>query len=80
MCYAHNGDVAIAYQVFGEGPISLVCVPGFVSNLYWNWELPEFKGMCSPGWAPSLVWQSWTGAELACPTGSTPKTCRLWRW
>jgi pimeloyl-ACP methyl ester carboxylesterase len=41
--YAHNGDVAIAYQVFGEGPINLVCVPGFLSNLYWNWELPEFR-------------------------------------
>ena len=45
VCYAHNGDVAIAFQVFGEGPINLVCVPGFVSNLYWNWELPEFKRM-----------------------------------
>ena len=41
--YAHNGEVAIAYQVFGEGPIDLVCVPGFVSNLYWNWDLPEFR-------------------------------------
>ena len=41
--YARNGDVAIAYQVFGEGPINLVCVPGVVSNLYWNWELPEFR-------------------------------------
>ncbi len=45
MCYAHNGDVAIAYQVFGGGSINLVCVPGFVSNLYWNWELPEFRSM-----------------------------------
>jgi class 3 adenylate cyclase len=43
--YAHNGDVAIAYQAFGEGPINLVCVPGFVSNLYWNWELPEYNRM-----------------------------------
>jgi class 3 adenylate cyclase len=43
--YAHNGDVAIAYQVFGEGPVNLVCVPGFVSNLYWNWELAEFNRM-----------------------------------
>lgn len=43
--YAHNGDIAIAYQVFGEGPINLVCVPGFISNLYWNWELPEFSRM-----------------------------------
>jgi class 3 adenylate cyclase len=43
--YAHNGDVAIAYQIFGEGPINLVCVPGFISNLYWNWDLPEFRRM-----------------------------------
>src|SRR2546430_17129009 len=43
--YAHTGEVAIAYQVFGEGPVSLVCVPGFISNLYWNWELPEFSRM-----------------------------------
>ena len=43
--YAHNGDVAIAYQVFGEGPLNLVCVPGYVSNLHWNWELPEFRRM-----------------------------------
>jgi len=45
VCYAHNGDVAVAYQVFGEGPVNLMCVPGFVSNLYWNWELPEFRRM-----------------------------------
>jgi len=43
--YAHNGDVAIAYQVFGDGLINLVCVPGFISNLYWNWELPDFSRM-----------------------------------
>jgi class 3 adenylate cyclase len=43
--YAHNGDVAIAYQVFGQGSINLVCVPGFISNLYWSWELPEYNRM-----------------------------------
>ena len=45
MCYARNGDVAIAYQVFGEGSVDLVVVPGFISNLYWNWELPEYRRM-----------------------------------
>ena len=45
VCYAHNGDVAIAYQVFGEGSVDLVVVPGFVSNLYWHWELPEYRRM-----------------------------------
>lgn len=43
--YARNGDVAIAYQVFGQGSVNLVCVPGFISNLYWNWELPEYNRM-----------------------------------
>jgi pimeloyl-ACP methyl ester carboxylesterase len=31
--YAKSGDVNIAYQVWGEGPIDLVFVPGFVSHL-----------------------------------------------
>jgi class 3 adenylate cyclase len=37
--YAKSGDVHIAYQVIGEGPIDLVLVPGFISNveLLWDW-------------------------------------------
>jgi hypothetical protein len=31
--YAKSGDVHIAYQVTGEGPLDLVFVPGFVSHL-----------------------------------------------
>ena len=31
--YARSGDVNIAYQVIGEGPIDLVFAPGFVSNV-----------------------------------------------
>ena len=31
--YAKSGDVHVAYQVFGEGPINLVFVPGFVSHI-----------------------------------------------
>jgi pimeloyl-ACP methyl ester carboxylesterase len=38
--YARNGDVWIAYQVFGEGPIDLVFAPGFVSNIELGWLLP----------------------------------------
>jgi hypothetical protein len=30
--YAKIGDVHIAYQVFGEGPVDLVFVPGFIST------------------------------------------------
>jgi pimeloyl-ACP methyl ester carboxylesterase/class 3 adenylate cyclase len=38
--YAKSGDVHIAYQVLGEGPIDLVFVPGFVSNVEATWEQP----------------------------------------
>jgi hypothetical protein len=37
--YTRSGDVAIAYQVLGDGPIDLVFVPEF-SNLIWYWQHP----------------------------------------
>jgi pimeloyl-ACP methyl ester carboxylesterase len=38
--YAKSGDVSIGYQVFGNGPIDLVLVPGWVSNIDSYWEEP----------------------------------------
>jgi class 3 adenylate cyclase/pimeloyl-ACP methyl ester carboxylesterase len=40
--YTRSGDVALAYQVTGEGPMDLVFVPGWISNIELAWELPEF--------------------------------------
>src|SRR5215470_18064282 len=40
--YAKSGDVHIAYQVFGAGPIDLVIVPGFISNLDVHWDDPGY--------------------------------------
>ncbi len=39
--YAKSGDVHVAYQVVGEGPIDLVIVPGWVSHLELLWEEPQ---------------------------------------
>ena len=39
--YAKSGDVNIAYQVVGDGPIDLVYVPGWVSHVELAWELPD---------------------------------------
>jgi len=39
--YAKSGDVHIAYQVFGEGPINLVITSFFVSNVEHFWEDPD---------------------------------------
>ncbi len=38
--YAKSGDVHIAYQVVGEGPLDTIFVPGFVSNVELAWESP----------------------------------------
>jgi pimeloyl-ACP methyl ester carboxylesterase/class 3 adenylate cyclase len=38
--YARSGDVNIAYQVLGDGPIDLVFAPGFVSNIELGWGVP----------------------------------------
>jgi pimeloyl-ACP methyl ester carboxylesterase len=40
--YAWSGDVSIAYQVIGNGPLDLVVVPGWVSNIDLFWEEPSF--------------------------------------
>ena len=37
--YALSGNAQIAYQVLGEGPLELVFVPSFLSNIEIGWEL-----------------------------------------
>ena len=39
--YARSGDLNIAYQVTGDGPIDLVLISGFVSHLEKDWEEPR---------------------------------------
>ena len=41
--YAWNGDIALAYQVLAEGPIDLVYLQGYVSNVDLNWEHPALS-------------------------------------
>jgi pimeloyl-ACP methyl ester carboxylesterase len=40
--YAKSGDVSIAYQVTGEGPLDIVFVMGWVSHLDYFWAEPRF--------------------------------------
>lgn len=40
--YAKSGDLSIAYQITGAGPVDLVYVPGWVSNLDVSWEHPVY--------------------------------------
>lgn len=39
--YARSGDVNIAYQVVGEGPVDLLWIPGFAQHVELSWEEPH---------------------------------------
>jgi class 3 adenylate cyclase len=39
--YAKSGELHIAYQVFGDGPINVVITPPFVSNVEHWWDEPN---------------------------------------
>lgn len=41
--YARSGDINIAYQVVGTGPLDLVYVPGWVSHVEAMWEEPTHE-------------------------------------
>jgi len=41
--YASCGDLSLAYQLFGDGPIPLVFVGPFVGHVELFWTVPEFK-------------------------------------
>ncbi len=40
--YADSGGLNIAYQVFGDGSLDLVFVPGIISNLDLAWENKDY--------------------------------------
>jgi pimeloyl-ACP methyl ester carboxylesterase len=39
--YAKSGDVHVAYQEFGDGPVNIVFVPGFISHIDNYWSHPN---------------------------------------
>jgi class 3 adenylate cyclase len=40
--YALSGDVNIAYQVMGEGPVDIIMVPGMISHVEFAHEMPGY--------------------------------------
>ena len=47
--YARSGDVDIAYQVVGEGPLTVVFVQGWVSNVEWACALRGSQRVAASG-------------------------------
>lgn len=44
--FATSGDVSIAYDVIGDGPVDIVYVQGASSHLEVFWELPAYRASC----------------------------------
>src|SRR5260370_5980890 len=40
--YALSGEVSIAYQVMGDGPVDIIVVPGFMSHVEFRHELSGY--------------------------------------
>jgi class 3 adenylate cyclase/dienelactone hydrolase len=43
--YTRNGDVSIAYQVFGEGPFDVVLMLPWGSHVELGWEVPIYRAL-----------------------------------
>jgi len=43
--YASCGELSLAYQVFGDGPVDLVWAGSFASHVELYWTMPEFRSL-----------------------------------
>jgi pimeloyl-ACP methyl ester carboxylesterase len=41
--YAKSGDINIAYQVMGDGPLDVIVVPGWMSNIDMHWQMRGYE-------------------------------------
>ena len=66
--YAPCGDLSLAYQVFGDGPVDLVLVGPFVSHIELAWTLPQFKAFVEQlGTFCRVAWFDKAGVGLSDP-------------
>ncbi|TMK99810.1 MAG: adenylate/guanylate cyclase domain-containing protein [Actinobacteria bacterium] len=71
--YAKSGDVNIAYQVLGEGPIDLVYVWGWLSHLDFQWMNPTLTSFLLrlAGFSRLIMFDK-RGSGLSDPVGEAP--------
>jgi class 3 adenylate cyclase len=71
--YAKSGDISVAYQVVGDGPIDLVLVLGFSTHLEIQWEMPPFRRFCEglSGFSRLIVFDK-RGTGLSDPVSDAP--------
>jgi class 3 adenylate cyclase len=71
--YARSPEGSIAYQVVGDGPMDVVVVPGFVSNVEYIWELPGVAAVLNrfASYARLIIWDK-RGTGLSDPVAGPP--------
>jgi hypothetical protein len=77
--YAQSGDLSIAYQILGDGPVDLILVPGVVSHIEFLHEPPgytAFLGLLRDSLGSSHP----TSADRACRTASAPQRLSKSGW
>jgi class 3 adenylate cyclase/pimeloyl-ACP methyl ester carboxylesterase len=74
--YAWNGDVALAYQVVGEGQIDLLYLQGWTSNIEFGWDSPHLaaflRGLASYGRLILTDRRGWGSSDRFSPTDVPP--------
>jgi pimeloyl-ACP methyl ester carboxylesterase len=71
--YAKSGDLSIAYQVAGDGPIDLVLVLGFTTHIELQWEGAPFARFCERlGSFSRLILFDKRGSGLSDPVPEVP--------
>ena len=71
--YARSGDLSIAYQVVGDGPIDLIHIPGIVSHLDLAWTNPQYERFMErlSSFARVMVYDK-RGSGLSDPVAEPP--------
>jgi class 3 adenylate cyclase/alpha-beta hydrolase superfamily lysophospholipase len=73
--YARSGAVNIAYQVVGDGPVDLLCIPGWISHLDLYWEEPtiaRFLRRLGAGFRLIIFDRRGTGLSDRVPVDALP--------
>ncbi len=71
--YARSGAVHIAYQVFGEGELDLVLVPGFTTHVELVWEYgPTARFMEGLAAFARVITFDRRGSGLSDPVATAP--------
>ena len=71
--YAKSGDISVAYQVLGDGPVDLVYVWGWINHLDFQWTEPTVARFLERlGDFSRLIMFDKRGTGLSDPVGGAP--------